>query len=567
MQPSSAGWWPIVIMAIVWNAVCLGIGFAAYDSLREQVASGEYLILLLLLFPLLGFGLAVNAIRSIIHARRLGRMWLELKTVPASVGQFLGGVLHSDREMNLKHGVRLTLTCFKETLTTSRSSKGRSGTQLQVAPEWSETQVLERELLEHDLTRTALPVYFKIPRDAPGTRPRVEAKGYRWQLEVTFDQAARANLMSAVCFDVPVFETAASREPFAGPVGDDPVAEFKSNKPLVDTPEAEGVRIAPSRRGGTVFNFQAPDAVRSPGCSGTLLVMVFLAAAVAWHFWRPEQSLELPLIAAGVGLLLLLLLSYIWLSVHRLTLDRGEAEYEHTLFGFGTRKKFEPSLIAAVKPERNTRGGNEILWDLPLVLLEEKPDGLAYRKRHLLMRGLPQATAESVSGAIAHALEHALGGEKREYRVASGSDPAIAQRAARVGGRFIRTVYLLVAVLLVFVAWQTLYSPMAEVRQTEPFRFAMETLQANATAREVLGEPIKAGWFVSGPFHDRDAAVGWANLSIPVSGSRAAGRLHVEADKHEGQWSYQHLALTVNDRADELQLLPGRDEPLPAVEQ
>ncbi|HEX8680271.1 MAG TPA: hypothetical protein VF683_09945, partial [Chthoniobacterales bacterium] len=262
VNPSGGSWSVIIVMAVAWNAICLGVGYISYPHVRERLAAGEYLFLLLLALPLLGLGLAINAVRSTIHGRRLGRMWLELKTVPASVGQFLGGVLHSDAEMDMKQGVRLTLTCLKEKLTTGRTSKGRKTTQLQVTPEWSETQVLNRELLDHDRARTALPIYFRLPRDVPGTQKRVGPVGYYWQLEVTFDKAARENLISGVQFDVPVFKTAASEQPFAGPATGDPAAGFKSDEPLVETPEAQGVRVGVSRRGGTVFNFQAPDAIR-----------------------------------------------------------------------------------------------------------------------------------------------------------------------------------------------------------------------------------------------------------------------------------------------------------------
>ncbi|MBA2431507.1 MAG: hypothetical protein H0V56_05255 [Chthoniobacterales bacterium] len=560
--PKGGSWWAIVIIASVWNAACLVVGFLAFPHLRERIASGEYLFLLLLIFPLLGLGLLINAVRSVVNARRLGRMWLELKTVPASVGQFLGGVIHSDKEMNLKEGVRLTLTCLKETLSTGRNSKGQAITQLTDTPEWSETQVLDRELLEEDRTRTVLPVYFRIPRDAPATKPRVGEQGYHWQLEVAFEKAVRANLLSSVTFEVPVFETAASQQPFSGPAAAaDPLAEFKSDQPLRETPEAQGVRIAPSRRGGTVFTFQAPDVVRGTGCSVALVVMMLLAAGVTWHLWRPEQAIGGAWAAGFVFLLLALAFSYIRWGVNRLTLDIGEAEYEHTLFGLGVRKKFDPALIASVQPERDTREAREILWDLPLVLLEQKPNGLAYKKRHTLVRGLPKETADTVASQIAQALTRAVAGKKREFRVASGADPAIALRAMRATRWITRGVSVFSAAALAFLAWQMLYVQFAEVRQTEPFRFGMMTLQTSALGRETLGEPMKAGWFVTGPIDDRHADLGWASLSIPVSGSLAAGTLHVDAQKSDGRWQYNRLALRVKDAAEEIDLLPPTDAP------
>jgi hypothetical protein len=273
--------------------------------------------------------------------------------------------------------------------------------------------VLDRELLDHDRTRTALPVYFRLPRDVPGTQKRVGPVGYYWQLEVTFDKAARANLLSGVQFDVPVFKTAASDQPFAGPAGADPVGDFKSDKPLAETPEAQGLRTSVSRRGGTVFHFQAPDAIRGTGCTIWGLVLSLVAAAVAWRLWGPGGSREGALIATGVCALLLLFLNYLWFHVHRLTLDVGEAEFEHTLFGIGVRKKFDPALIAAVEPERDAGDGREVLWDVPLVLLEQKPNGLAYKKRHILIRGLAKETADAIATQLHAAVTHAVAARSR----------------------------------------------------------------------------------------------------------------------------------------------------------
>ena len=557
VKPTGRSWPAIIIMALVWNAFCLGFGYLAYPNVRERVAAGEYLILLTLLFPLLGVGLLINAVRSTINGRRLGRMWFELKTVPASTGQYLGGVIHSDHELNMRDGVRLTLTCVKERLTVARGAKGQSSQQLTVAPEWSETQVLDRELLEHDRQRTALPVYFRLPRDVPGTQKRVGPVGHYWLLEVSFDKAKRAGLLSSVTFDVPVFKTAASDRPFEGPAGADPTAEFKSDRPLIETPAQQGVRVSASRRGGTVFTFQAPDAIRGPGCTVTLLIMALIAAAAAWQLWKPQGSIQFALGAAFICALLLLALNYILYHVNRVTFDVGEVEYEHTLFGVGIRKKVEPSLVASVKPERDTRDAREMFWDVPLVLLEEKADGRAYKKRHTLMRGLPQETAEIVSQQLAEALSSSLVGKKREFRVASGPDPAIAERQMRIMGRVSRTIAVIAATVAGFVAWQILYVDSVKRRETEPYRFGVATLQASSPAGDALGRPIKEGWFIRGSFDDPGPDTGWANLDVPVSGPRAKGMLTVQANKRDGQWVYTRVALLVDDSSEDMNLLPS----------
>ena len=568
VKPNGGSWRVIVVIAIVWDALCIGAGIVAWPHLREKIAAGEYLLLLVGIIPLLGLGLAINAVRSVINGRRLGRMWFELQTVPASVGQYLGGVIHSDRELNMKDGVRLTLTCYKEQLSVGfRDTRNRGRyerervNQLTVSPEWTETQVLDRELLEDDRNRTALPVYFRLPREVPGTQARVGPVGYRWALEVNFDTAARARLMSGVQFDVPVFRTAASNRPFAGPEGHDPAAEFKSDKPIAETPSAEGMRVSASRRGGTVFTFQAPDVVRGVGCSVTLLFMAVIAAAIAAHLWKPHGSIEGPLIAACVCGLLILCFCYIRFHVNRLTFDIGEVEYEHTLFGIGVRKKFEPSLVASVTAERDKRDTSEGLWDVPLVLLDQKPSGLAYKKRHMLMRGLARETAQTVSSQLQEALAHAVAGKKREFRVASGPDPEIAARRRSIEHRVTKVVYALLVPFVAFLAWQILYVDYAKKRKTEPYQAAMRALEESPAARVALGEEIKAGWFANGSFDDLGSDTGWANLDIPVSGTRASGTLHLQANKHGGAWQYNRVALQVDGQPEEILILPTTNAP------
>jgi hypothetical protein len=272
--------------------------------------------------------------------------------------------------------------------------------------------------------------------------------------------------------------------------------------------------------------------------------MSLIAGAATWHLWRPGGSAG-ALVAAAICALLLLFLNYILFQVTRLTLDIGEAEFEHTLFGIGVRRKFDPALIASVEPERDKAESREVLWDIPLVVLEQKPSGIAYKKRHMLIPGLPRETADTIAAQLRTAVARAVAGKKQEFRVASGPDPAIAERQIRIMQRYRKTVTTVLVAAVLFLSWQVLYVDYAKKRQTEPYRHAMHALQANATARAALGEPISAGWFAHGAVNDHGDDVGWTTLGIPVSGSHAKGTLHVDANKKAGEWQYSRLELTM----------------------
>ncbi len=94
-------------------------------------------------------------------------------------------------------------------------------------------------------------------------------------------------------------------------------------------------------------------------------------------------------------------------------------------------------------------------------------------------------------------------------------------------------------------------------RSSEPYQMAMAELETNDRAIEVLGQPIKAGYLMSGSLNDSGQS-GSADLSIPVSGPRGKGRLQLFALKEEGVWRLRRLVLTSEDLQQPIDLLEDR---------
>ncbi len=61
-----------------------------------------------------------------------------------------------------------------------------------------------------------------------------------------------------------------------------------------------------------------------------------------------------------------------------------------------------------------------------------------------------------------------------------------------------------------------------------------------------LGEPLKRGWLVTGSIKLNNAD-GNADLSIPVSGPKGSGRVHIKASKAAGRWTVEQLTVTPDD--------------------
>jgi hypothetical protein len=93
-----------------------------------------------------------------------------------------------------------------------------------------------------------------------------------------------------------------------------------------------------------------------------------------------------------------------------------------------------------------------------------------------------------------------------------------------------------------------------KLRESEPYRFAMSTVQQDATVAAALGSPITATKMISGNFNKFNDQ-SFINLAIPISGPKGSGVLQVVASKTDGDWSYSTLQVFV---ADTKQVIPLR---------
>lgn len=93
-------------------------------------------------------------------------------------------------------------------------------------------------------------------------------------------------------------------------------------------------------------------------------------------------------------------------------------------------------------------------------------------------------------------------------------------------------------------------------RHTDVFREALARAEANPQVRTELGEPIREGWWVLGRIKMTGPS-GYANLSIPLKGSRKDGTLYAVAHKSTGIWTYTTLEVAVEGRPGRISLLVG----------
>ena len=112
----------IWFFAVFWNLISAPLVLMVLP--REVLQNRNYPALLGLLFPLVGAGLLIWAIRATLRWKKFGTSILELETLPGVIGGHLKGILQTRTALLPEEGLSLKLTCINRTV--SGSGKNRS---------------------------------------------------------------------------------------------------------------------------------------------------------------------------------------------------------------------------------------------------------------------------------------------------------------------------------------------------------------------------------------------------------------------------------------------------------
>jgi len=95
---------------------------------------------------------------------------------------------------------------------------------------------------------------------------------------------------------------------------------------------------------------------------------------------------------------------------------------------------------------------------------------------------------------------------------------------------------------------------MGSIKSTDAYREAVDRAKSSPQVQAALGEPVKAGWLVSGKVSVSGPS-GDADLSVPLSGPKGTGTLYVTARKRTGHWQYEVLEVGVEGRPQRIDLM------------
>ncbi|MGB7536975.1 MAG: cytochrome c oxidase assembly factor Coa1 family protein [Anaerolineales bacterium] len=92
------------------------------------------------------------------------------------------------------------------------------------------------------------------------------------------------------------------------------------------------------------------------------------------------------------------------------------------------------------------------------------------------------------------------------------------------------------------------------IKASPVYQEALQTVQNDSRAQEMLGTPITAGWMITGEISE-SGPTGTADFSIPVSGPKGSGRVDVVAKKVNGEWTITLLQLVMDDTFERLLII------------
>lgn len=352
------------VLAGFWNLISLP---GAYFAVREAMREGNRAALIALLFPLVGFGLLVWAVRASLRYRRYGVSRLDLATVPVAIGRELRGTVVARGLLPAPGGFGVTLTCVRRV--TRGSGKNRSTTETVL---WQEEQRSSgTQSRTADGMMTSVPVAFRIPADVEPADDTDRRNTVIWRLAVSADVPGVDYHSS---FEVPVFRAAAA----AAAEDPDVVPVPVTREPYLQ-PATSRIKVTRNRR-GTEIVFPAG---RNPGASAGLTAFVAVWLAAVWATVYLDAPIFFQAVFGVIGLLLAWAALASWFGVSRVTIGDGTVTVARGLFAPLRERRMGTEEIEQVDTRIGMQAGGTPYYDLILVRKDGKkvPAGRTIREK------------------------------------------------------------------------------------------------------------------------------------------------------------------------------------------
>jgi hypothetical protein len=323
----------------VWN----GISSFVFFQIPSEIHKGNHLAAIAFLFPIIGIGLLIWAIRATLQWKKFGQSWFQLTTNPGTIGGQLAGHIETSVKIRPQEGYHLSLRCVVI------SSNGDSKSE---RISWEDEKVITKDALD-DPRKSRIPVFFEIPADCSASDD-----GFRSDIRTVWRLKATVKVNGpdySAIFEVPVFRTADSPVKLS-----DPTQAYQAPAKPYQLPPESPIKLIALPNGATEFHFPA---FRNKGPAFSLLLFTIIWTGAIWLMAR-RAPIIFPIVFGLFELVLLFGLFQAFLKSSRVTVDTQGLHSRQSWLFFRTRRNLTLNDIARIETKIGMTSGNSVYYDI-----------------------------------------------------------------------------------------------------------------------------------------------------------------------------------------------------------
>jgi hypothetical protein len=334
--------------ALVWNLVSVPTAMFVPD----EIATGNWLAAIGFVFPLVGVGLAVWAIRSWLRLKRFKVATLVLQRTPIALGGRLKGTIRVDAEVPIATDFKLELVCSEESVSGTGKNRNRSERML-----WQKEWRVPRHQCQIGSTLTSIPVDIGVPADQPAASPTDDTPKIEWRLDVT-GECPGPDFWSR--FELPVFAT--GERAAAGEAAEQTLAAATDAvRPAAATLATLGIDYERLPQGGEAWTFRR---ARHKGVALGVTVFALVSLAGTAALLMSDAPVIFAIVVTLFDAIFIYWALSLWLTEHRVTLERGLLTLSRRGFMASTPVEIPAQWLRAVRAKRGMQAGNKLYYDL-----------------------------------------------------------------------------------------------------------------------------------------------------------------------------------------------------------
>ncbi|MCH7823544.1 MAG: DUF3592 domain-containing protein [Acidobacteria bacterium] len=348
-----------LVFATLWNL----ISAPALFFVPDEVAGGNKLAFIALLFPVIGMGLAGWAVYTVLQWRKFGNSEFEIFSNPGVLGGCLEGRIHTNIRHRPDDGFALTLSCIRKVTTGSGDSRSTSEKVL-----WQDSFDIPANTLLTGPHGASVPVRFVIPYDAGPATDTEADDPVEWRLEVA---AELPGVDYSTHFTVPVFRTPESDPDLEAEIHE---AAAGSRRDPVERLRDAGIVRRPTPSGGVVYVFTR---ARAKGVAIGLTLFMIIWFAIIWGMIDFGAPIFFPSMFGLVALPFVFFIFVLWLKETRVEISGGNLTFTKRMVPSGKTVTFRAVDVVSIKTKGGMQAGNRLYYQIILKTRAGKEHTLA----------------------------------------------------------------------------------------------------------------------------------------------------------------------------------------------